>query len=105
MFVFLAFTMNMGHDVGDKLTDYLATMDQLYTPFYSTMMKWDHFLHIHSYLQFIDNRNAPDRTDENFDRLWKIRNVFEIVNNTFSRFKTLPKIWLLTKVLFRSREG
>jgi hypothetical protein len=105
MFVFLALTMNMGHVVGDKLTDYLATMDQLYTPFYSTMMKWDHFLHILIYLQFIDNRTEPDRTDENFDRPWKIQIVFEIVHGTFSRFTTLPKIWLLTKVLFRSREG
>jgi len=49
--------MNMGHDVGDKLTDYLATMGQLYMPFYSTLMKWDRYLHILSYLQFIDNRN------------------------------------------------
>ena len=64
--------MNMGHDIGDKLTDYLATMGQLYTPFYSTVMKWDRYLHILSYLQFIDNRNEPDRTDENFYRLWKI---------------------------------
>lgn len=100
MLVFLALKMNIGHDVGDKLTDYLATMDQLYTHFYSTMIKWDRYLHILSYLQFTDNRNELDRTDENFDRLWNIRNVFEIVNGTFSRFTTLPKIWLLTKIFF-----
>ena len=69
------------------------------------MMKWDRYLHILSYLQFIDNRNEPDRSDENFDRLWKIQNVFEIVSGTFSRFTTLPKIWHLTKLLFPSREG
>jgi hypothetical protein len=76
MFVFLALTMNMGHDIADKLTDYLATMGQLYMSFYSTMMKWDHYLHSLNYLQFIDNRNEPDRTYENFDRLWEIRDVF-----------------------------
>jgi hypothetical protein len=80
-------------------------MDQFYTPFYSTVMKWDCYLHILCYLQFVDNRNEPDGTDKNFDRLWKTRNVFEIVNGTFSRFTTLPEIWLLTKVLFPSREG
>ena len=41
MFVFLALTIQMGHGVRDKLTDYWATLDQLYTPFYSTMMKRD----------------------------------------------------------------
>ena len=39
MFVFLALTIQMGHGVRDKLTDYWATMDQQYTPFYGTMMK------------------------------------------------------------------
>ena len=39
MFVFLALTMQMRHGVRDKLADYWATMDQLYTLFYGTMMK------------------------------------------------------------------
>ena len=34
MFVFVALTMQMGHGVRDKLTDYWATVDQQYTPFY-----------------------------------------------------------------------
>jgi hypothetical protein len=55
--------------------------------------------------QLIDTEIEPDRTDENFKRLCKIRNVFEIVNGTSSRFTTLPKIWLLTKLLFPSMEG
>ena len=46
MFAFLALTIQMGHGVRDKLTDYWATMDQLYTPVYGTMMKWERFLHI-----------------------------------------------------------
>jgi hypothetical protein len=39
MFVILALTVQMGHCVRDKLTDYWATMDQLYAPFYGTIMK------------------------------------------------------------------
>jgi len=39
MFVFLALTIQMGHGIRDKLTDYWSTLDQLHTPFYSTMMK------------------------------------------------------------------
>ena len=86
MFVFLALTIQMGHGVRDKLTDYWSTLDQLYTPFYGTMMNRDRYLHILRYLHFTDNRNEPDRTDENFDRLWNIRDLFEILNDTFSKF-------------------
>ena len=86
MFVFLALTIQMGHGVRDKLTDCWATVDQLYTPFYGTMTKRDRHLHILCYLHFTDNRNEPDRTDANFDRLWKIRDLFEILNATFSKF-------------------
>ena len=63
MFVFLALIIQMGHGVRDKLTDYWATVDQLYTPFYGTMMKLDRYLHILHYLHFTDNRNESDRTD------------------------------------------
>jgi len=86
MFVFLALTIQMGQGVRDKMTDYRATVDQLYTPFYGTMMKWDRYLHILRYIHFTDNRNEPDRTDENFDRPWKIRDLFEILSATFSKF-------------------
>src|SRR5215469_8457380 len=50
------------------------------------MMNRDRYLHILRYLHFTDNRNEPDRADENFDRLWKIRDLFEILNDTFSKF-------------------
>ena len=86
MFVYLALKVQMGHDVRDKLTDYWSTMDQLYTPLYGTMMKRDRHLHILRYLHFTDNKNEPDRTDEKFDRLWKIRDLFEILNDTFRKF-------------------
>jgi len=49
MFVFLALKIQMGHGVRDKLTDYWATVDQLCTPFYGTMMKRDRYLHILRY--------------------------------------------------------
>jgi hypothetical protein len=50
------------------------------------MMKRRRYLHILSYLHFTDNRNEPDRTDENYDRLWKIRDLFEILNSPFCKF-------------------
>ena len=50
------------------------------------MMNRDRYHHILRYLHFTDNRNERDRTDKNFDRLWKIRDLFEILNDTFSKF-------------------
>jgi len=50
------------------------------------MMKRDRYLYILRYLHFTDNRNETDRTDENFDRPWKIRDLSEIPNATFSKF-------------------
>ena len=62
------------------------TGSAIHTPFYGTMMNRDRYLHILCYLHFTDNRNESDRTDENFDRLWKIRDLFEIMTSTFSKF-------------------
>jgi len=39
MFVFLALTVQMGHGIRDKLTHFWSTVDQLYTPYYCTVMK------------------------------------------------------------------
>ena len=49
-------------------------------------MKRDRFFHILRYLHFTHNENEPDMTDENSDRLWKVRNMFEILNEKFSNF-------------------
>jgi hypothetical protein len=46
------------------------------------MTKLDRFLHI---LHFPDIRNETDKRDENYDRLWKIQDVFEILNKAFSK--------------------
>jgi len=83
----------------DKLTDYRAKMDQLYIYFYGTMMKQDWYLHILGYLHFIDKRNEPDRTDEYSDWLWKIRDLFEILNGTITKFYDPSKNLAIDKVI------
>ena len=74
-------------------------MDPLYTVFCSTVMKWYGYQHILIYLHFTDNRNEPDRTDENSDILWKIRDLFEILNGTFSTFYDLSKNLAIDEVI------
>jgi len=86
MLVFLAVTIQMGHCIRDKLTDNWSRPYNFHTPFYGNAMKRDRFFHILRFLHFTDNRNEPDMWDENSDRLWKMRNVLEILNEKFSKF-------------------
>jgi hypothetical protein len=61
-------------------------MDQMYSPFYSNTMKRDRFLHILTFLHFTDNTNEIDKNAENYDRLCKIRDVFDMLNNAYAKF-------------------
>ena len=59
-------------------------MEQLCTPFYGQTMEHGRYCHILRFLHFTDNnKNGADRTD---DRLWKIRDLFEIIRRNFPKF-------------------
>jgi hypothetical protein len=83
MVPFLAITVQMGLCIWGQLTDYWTTMDQFYTSFYSSMLKWDRFLHIFHVLHLSDNRNGIDKMGKSCDKLWKIHDVLEILNKAF----------------------
>lgn len=84
MYRFIALIIQMGHDQRDAIKDYWRTEEQYYTPFYSNILSRDRFSHILRFLHFSDNNEAPNREDPNYDRLWKIRKVFDTLNNKFS---------------------
>ena len=75
-----AITIQMGHYIRDKLTDYWSMDENFYTSFYSNAIKRDRFFHILRFLHFTDNKNEPDMTDENSDPLWKMKHLFDILN-------------------------
>ena len=84
MHVFLAITISMGHCIWDKMSDYLSRADNFDTAFYGNAMPRDRYLH---FLHFTDNnKKVPDMKDENYDQLWKIINLFDILNDKFSKF-------------------
>ena len=85
MLVFLAI-INMGHCKWDQLTKYWSRAYNYHTTFYDNCMKRDRFFHVLHYLHFTDHENEPDLTDENSDWLWKIRNLFDILIEKFSKF-------------------
>jgi hypothetical protein len=105
MFVFLAVTIQMGHCLRERLSDYWSTMDNFYTPFYSSAMKRNRYWHILRFLHFTDNRNDTQKADKSVGRMWKMRNIFEIIDRTFSKFYNPTEHLAVDKVvvLFKGR--
>lgn len=48
-------------------------------------MARDRFLHSLRFLHFTNNENEPNRNDESYDRLWKIRNLSDVLNEKYSK--------------------
>jgi hypothetical protein len=57
-------------------------------------------MHILCFLYFSDNRDEVDKTDENYDRLWKVQAVFEIVNETITKFYCPSKHLAVDEIVF-----
>ncbi|PNF42631.1 hypothetical protein B7P43_G01270 [Cryptotermes secundus] len=86
MFLFLGIIIQMGHDIRGRLKDYWSTLEQFATPFYSKTMKRDRFLHILRFLHFADNNTETDRNANSYDRLWKIRTIFDTLNDAHEKY-------------------
>jgi len=54
-------------------------------------MKWDRFYHILRYIQFSENKNEPDRTDDNYDQRWKMRAIFDKLNDSYAKCYSLTE--------------
>jgi hypothetical protein len=85
-FLFLGIIIQMGHDIRDKLRDYWTTAKQFLASFYSKTLKRGRFLHILRFLHFTDNNAEIDRQADNYDRLWKIRTIFDALNDVYEKY-------------------
>ena len=75
------------------------------TRFYSSAMKPGKCLHILRLLHFTDNNTEPENTEENFDNIRKMRNLFEIIKKMFSKLYSPSEHLALDEVivLFKGR--
>jgi len=96
MLVFLVITIQMGQT--DRL---LVNHHQFHTHFYSSAMEQDRYLHLLHSLHFT-NKFESDMTDENSDRLRKIRNLFKIM--TFSKFYSPSEHLIIDEVIVLYKE-
>jgi hypothetical protein len=86
MNVFLALIIQMGYGKWDTLKDYWSTLEHFCRTFYSNMMKCDRFFfNILRFLHFCDNMNQPDKTDNNYDRLWKIISFCDMLSDSYAK--------------------
>jgi hypothetical protein len=65
--------VQMFHDHRDRLRCYWSTLEQFSVAFYRNTLNWDKFFHILKFLHFSDNKNEPDKTNNNYDRLQNMR--------------------------------
>ena len=85
MMTFVALVLQMGHELKDTLRDYWSRLRQLHNPLYGETIARDRFLHILHFLHFADNSQRPDEGEE-YDRLWKLRTVFDKLNEVYAKF-------------------
>jgi hypothetical protein len=86
MCVFLAIIVQMGYVLRDTLKDYWWVLEQYFMVFYRNAMKQVKFYHIHRFLNFSDHKNDPDKTDENYDQLWKMRAILDKLSDSYAKF-------------------
>jgi hypothetical protein len=84
MFLFLALILKMGHNQHDTLKEYWSGDPMCHAPLYSHVMRRNKFFHILQFLYFENNENNPDRNRDDYERLWKLRRVFDYLNTRFA---------------------
>jgi len=99
MYTFLRLVIQMGHDHHHSLKDYWSREEQYCTPCYSNAMAHDRFLHILRFLHFEDNDNPPNHDDPDYDRLWKIRKIFDTLKNKFCELYNLTEQLAVDEVI------
>jgi hypothetical protein len=85
MMTSIALALRLGHELNETLHDYWLRLGQLHSPLYGKTMTRDRFLHILHFLYFADNSQSPDEGEE-YDRLWKVRTVFDKLNEAYTKF-------------------
>jgi hypothetical protein len=106
LLAFLAPVIQMGHDHKPSIKSYWMKDELYHVPFYSTVMSRHQFLTILKYLHFTNNENPPveNRDDPNYDRLWTIRQIFDILNSKFSELYHPSEQMSVDEVIVKFKE-
>ena len=83
MKLFLAMSMLMGVVHKPTLDMYWTKSSLFATPAFGKLMPRNRYCLILKYLHFSNNDDMPDKSDTDFDRLFKIREVYDILTSAF----------------------
>jgi hypothetical protein len=64
-------------------------------------MKYDWFMHVMKVIHSENNKNQPDRINPDYDWLWKIRRIFDYLNNIYSILYHRTEILALDEVIVK----
>jgi len=78
----------MGHDVRDTMKYYywLTLENSIHHLTAAQLMKHDCFFYILRYGHFNGNMNQPNKNDNNYDKLWKMRTLFDQLHDANTKF-------------------
>ncbi|PNF31295.1 hypothetical protein B7P43_G12669, partial [Cryptotermes secundus] len=69
--------------------------------FYSNTMKRDRFLHILRFLHFAGNNTETDRNANSYDRLWKIRTIFDTLNDAYEKYYNPSEHFAIDEIIVK----
>jgi hypothetical protein len=104
MFLFLTITVQIGQDICDRLRDYWTRTEQFFTPFHPYTMTRD--LSCIFYITYTSQTMTKKLTTiTKTDRLWKIREIFYMLNVAYCKFYNPSKHLAIDEVivLFKRR--
>ena len=93
-----------GTQIENTLRDYWTRLRQLHNPFYGETMTWDRFYTYCVFFDFADNLQRLDEGEE-YDRLWKLKTVFEKLNEAYAKFYNPSEHLAVHEVIVNSRAG
>ena len=99
--LFLGAILLMGHIHKDKIHDYWSTNELIETPMFRKIMPRDRFISILKFLHFADNDGKPSKNSLDYDRLWKIRNIFDKLNFAFKQLYEPTKEIAVDEVIIK----
>jgi hypothetical protein len=90
----LTVIVHTGHNYKPSMTLYKAKDKPYHIHFYSNVVP-HRFFKILKYLHFADNKNPQiqDRQNPNYDRLWKIRQVFDVLIKSYQNRIIQQNMW------------
>jgi len=62
-------------------------------------MKQDRLFHMLRLLQFSGNNNEPDKTYDNDDQLWKMRAIFDRLNDSYAKYYSLMEHLAIDEII------